>query len=751
MKEKAIDLICSVAELSSLFERRKSIEGFLDETVKLIAEHMETDLCSIYLLNQETGMLVLRASKGLNPGAIGNVTLAPGEGITGTALKQLRPIIVPKGTDFPNFKYIPGIDEEDFEAFLAVPILHGLRRIGVIVCQHKKINYFNQRDARALTAIAAQMAAMIENAILLMELHKERPIALSQKEKRSLPPIMHGQKVTSGIALGKSYSLGRKGINNILVIDKNATYLGGIEAFQTAVDLTRQQIQLLQDQLKENFADVGSLIFHAHLLMLTDEAFSGEMEQLIRNGQDASEAVVMVVNRYIKIFAASEAPAVQEKAQDLKDLGHRLLLNLQEQDKQNEDYRDSIIISSELFPSELIKFAAQGAAGIIVHKTSLTSHLKILGQSIKIPIVSLDNKDIFAIEEGTSIILDGFQGTVFIEPDTATYDQFIKLADEHSMLDGDMQIEPIIEIAPGEQVALMANIGLLGDLQIARGYGADSIGLYRSEFPFLIRNDFPSEEEQYRIYHRIFSEFNEGPVYMRILDIGGDKQLGFLTDEDPEANPFLGLRAIRFSLKNREILETQIRAMLRAGKDGNLHIMIPFISSVEEVRNVKAVIQVASKDLAKHGIEHNHTPKIGIMVELPSTGFILEELAREVDFMSIGTNDLIQYLLGVDRTNARVADMFDPFHPAVLRFIARVAEVCTAQKIPLSVCGDAAVNRYMLRFLLGTGIRNFSVAPSSLPDMYKWLKEDDFYSGCEKLKNDLLSGGTSEEIKKILN
>ena len=175
MKEKAIDLICSVAELSSLFERRNSIEGFLDQTVQLIAQHMETDLCSIYLLDQESGKLVLRASKGLNPEAVGRVSLAPGEGITGSALKELRPIIVPKGTESPKFKHIPNINEEAYEAFLAVPIVHGLRRIGVIVCQHKKINYFTPRDARALTAIAAQMAAMIENAILLMELHKERP------------------------------------------------------------------------------------------------------------------------------------------------------------------------------------------------------------------------------------------------------------------------------------------------------------------------------------------------------------------------------------------------------------------------------------------------------------------------------------------------------------------------------------------------------------------------------------------------
>ena len=356
------------------------------------------------------------------------------------------------------------------------------------------------------------------------------------------------------------------------------------------------------------------------------------MEQLIRSGLSASDAVVKVVNRYIELFARADAAAVREKTQDLKDLGHRLLFNLLDNQNQKEDYQDSIIISRELYPSELIKFAAQGAAGILLHKTSLTSHLKILGQSIKIPIISVDDKSVFSLEEGTSLILDGFHGTVFIEPDHDTYTQFIKLAAEHSKLDDRMQIEPEVEVTDGEHVVLMANIGLLGDLHIAKGYGATGIGLYRSEFPFLIRNDFPSEEEQYRIYRRIFKEFNSGPVYMRILDIGGDKQLGFLSDDTIEANPFLGLRAIRFTLKNPDILKAQIRAMLRAGRDGDLHIMIPFVSSLEEVRNVKEIINESASDLEDHGIDHNTHPKVGIMVELPSTGFILDELAREVEF-----------------------------------------------------------------------------------------------------------------------
>ncbi|WP_319561326.1 phosphoenolpyruvate--protein phosphotransferase [Marispirochaeta sp.] len=749
MERKAIDLICSVAELTSLFERQKSIEEFLDQTVNLIAQHMGTDLCSIFIVDSQSGLLFLRASTGLNPEAIGNLTLKPGEGITGTALKELRPIILPRAKDSPHFKAVPDLHEEEYEAFLAVPIIHGLRRIGVIVCQQRKVGYFSTRDARALTAIAAQMAAMIENALLLMELHGER---LKKKPETAgeIPPFLHGQQTTPGIAIGRSYYLGRSGADSLLSWDSTVQYRQTLEDFRQAVESTKRQIQSLQKQLKEHFADVGSLIFHAHLLMLTDKAFTGEMEQRILNGEAPEEAVASVVNNYIRLFAEAEAASVREKVQDLKDLGHRLLLNLTRDEGETEDYKETIILTEELYPSELIKFAAQGAAGIVLHKASITSHLRILGLSIKIPMVSIEDKKLFTMQDGIPLVIDGFHGTVFIDPDDETRDRFVQLAKEHAELESSTKIEPEIPLSDGSSVSLLANVGLLGDLQVAAGYGIQGIGLYRSEFPFLIRNDFPSEEEQYRIYRRIFDTFTNGPVYMRILDMGGDKQLGFLTDK-AESNPFLGLRAIRFTLKNPEILLTQLRAILRAGLNGDLYIIVPFVSGIEEIQQIRRMMNSASAELTEQGIEHHTSPKLGIMVELPSTGFILDELADEVDFMSIGTNDLVQYLLGVDRTNTSVSGYYEPFHPAVLRFIAKVAEVCNVRRIPLSVCGDSAADKFMASFLIGLGIRVFSIAPGSAPGIYEWIKNKRDVHQHRDFCRHLLKLGSSQAIREYLD
>ena len=747
MRNKAINLICSVGELTSLFERTSSIEGFLNQTVGLIGRHMATDLCSIYLVDQESGRLVLRASTGLSPAAVGSLSLDAGEGITGTALKELRPIILARAAESPAYKPIPNIDEEGYEAFLAVPVIHGLRRIGVIVCQQRTAGYYTPRDARALTAIAAQMAALIENALLLMELHRERKEETVRQRK--LPPVLNGIKASPGMAIGVSYSLSR-GSGQLLGLEPNRKYRDSIDEFRTALALTRSQIKELQEGLKENFADVGSLIFHAHLLMLTDEAFSGEMEQLIRQGSSAAEAVTEVVNRYIKLFVKADSSAVQEKAQDLKDLGHRLLHNLMRSDDATENYKDSIILTEELFPSELIKFAAQGAAGIVVHKASLTSHIKILGDSVRIPMVSIENTELFSLPDGVPLIVDGFQGNVFVEPDAETLKSFVQLAAEHAKLETGVQLQPKLILDNREEVEILANISLLGDLHIAKGYGARGVGLYRSEFPFLIRNDFPAEEEQYRIYRRIFEEIDDGPVYMRILDIGGDKQLDF-TGTAPEENPFLGLRAIRFTLRNPEILMAQLRAMLRAGHGGDLKIIIPFVTSLEEIRAIRQALSRAIDELADQEIEHNAHPDVGVMIELPSTGYILPELAEEVDFMSIGTNDLIQYLLGVDRTNTGVAYLYNPFHPAVLRAIAAVATVCRSKKLPLSVCGDAILDPAMVRFALGIGVRRFSVSPSSIPQMHDWIGSAKSIADAEDFSRRLLQLSSSDDIQEFVS
>ena len=750
--KKRIELVCSVAELATLFEHKTSITGVLDQTVKLIAQHMGAEVCSIYLLETGTRKLCLRATVGLDADFIGKVFLMMGEGITGTALREMRPIIVPSLSESPFNKPVPGIGEENYEAFLAVPLIYQMKRIGVITLQHSKQGFFDKRDSQAMTAIASQLATFIENAKLLMELHAGETGSEDKKNGDTLPEFIKGDTRSEGIAIGTVHLFTDRGGDHLSHVP-GKHYRQGIEAFHYALEKTKKQIELLQRGVEENLSDVGGLIFSSHLLMLTDEAFSGEMEKHIENGIENHIAVSSVVNMYIGLLKGSENEIVAEKVQDLKDLGHRILENLLPQDEAEYDYTGHIIVSKEVFPSELVRLVAQNAEGLILQNQGATSHILILAKSLNLPIITVDSNTLFSVPTRTPIVIDAFQGTVFINPrqEVLSHYQHYLTTKNQAIIEGETTHETT-HLKSGEEISLYANVSLLSDVHLALRYKAKGVGLYRSEFPFLIRNSFPSEEEQCRIYSKLLSSAGALPVVMRILDLGGDKKL---THEDAleEANPFLGLRGIRFTLKNREILITQVRAMLQAGiQDGEtfpVFILIPFISSLDELLEVRSIVSKCISDLESEGVPCQKNPQLGIMVELPSTILIIDELAEAADFISIGTNDLVQYVIGVDRTNYMVSDYYAPLHPAVIRSVKQVIDAGKKAGIPVSICGESAADPILAQLYIGMGIDRLSVAPKSIPKLQRSIER----FSMEEARNfaaKALKVSTLKELREIL-
>ena len=715
-----VDLICDIAELAGLFERSSSLGDFLDTATSIIAWHMKAAVCSIYLFDEDSQELVLRATQGLGPAAVGRVRLALGEGITGLALKELRPICEANGSRNPNFKYIPGILEEQYEAFLAVPILRGLARIGVLVAQDPEPNYFDENDVKALRAIAGQLATTIENANLLMSIHEAS--RLPQPPPKELPRFIKGKTVSEGIAQGKASIIGMIDDEALRAFDEDPTPRT-LDDFHRALKETEDQLAELQKELEERLSDVASLIFNAHLLILKDEEFSGAIERMIVGGAPPQKAVSSVVHRYINLFAKSPNPRLREKVLDLKDLGHRLLLNLMSHDPALADYEGRIIIARELLPSDLLKLAAQRTAGLVLLSGSITSHVAILARSLRIPTVLVENDDLLEFAEDRNLLIDALQGTLFIEPEKDVLDSYTRLIDEQRRLE---QLDPVVKSetysADGVRVRLYANINLLSDIDHAVRLKAEGIGLYRSEFPFIVRDNFPSEEEQYRIYSRIVERLPGRPITLRTLDVGGDKALPYAHSTN-EANPFLGLRAIRFSLRNRAIFAQQLRAMLRAGAEHPVRIMFPLISSLDDFTNACSIVRDCMAELEAEKIPHNSQPELGLMVELPSAIEMIDDLCREADFISIGTNDLIQYMLAVDRTNEEVSDLYQPYHPAVLRALHKIAEAAMRHGIDASICGDAAADPHMTAFLLGCGIRTFSVDARHIPAIQRTISE----------------------------
>lgn len=724
MAKDNVDLICDISELAGLFERSHSLEEFLQRAVSIVAYHMRAAVCSIYLFNEQDQTLSLAATQGLNQEAIGSTSLSLGEGLVGHSMQEMRSICEAHGSRNPHFKSISGIHEEQYEAFLAVPILlRGATRVGVLVTQDPQPNYFHQNDVKALRAIASQLAVVIENAKLLMSLHEAKSrVPVGPDEEIYDVKFLKGTSASQGVVVGEvvpidghSYDVLTAMADDDDVIDTEAC----IASFRAALQETEEQLEALQRHVDEQLADVAYLIFNAHLLILKDDGFSGAMENLIRKGMSAERAVTSVVNDYINLFAKSANPRLREKVLDLKDLGHRLLQNLNASGDEQGDYNGQIIVARELVPSDILKFAAQQVEGIIIVQGGVTSHISILARSLRVPVVFLDNPMVLDLDEGTMILMDANQGTVFLNPDQAILDQYQALIAHEEVVETP-EVNPETLTRDGTRVALHCNINLLSDLEFAQMNKAEGVGLYRSEFPFIVRDEFPSEEAQRVIYQKIIEAMPGKEVTLRTLDVGGDKKLPY-HEHNEEANPFLGLRAIRFSLKNLPIFKQQLRAMLRAGADAKLRIMFPFISSVDDFISAKAVVKECLQELQEEGMPHNHFPKIGPMVELPAAIEIINELAEVSDFLCIGTNDLVQYLLAVDRTNESVSNLYVNHHPAVLRAVNRIVNAAINNDVDISVCGDMALNTDMLKFLIGIGIRKVSMDPQHIPRIQTYV------------------------------
>lgn len=717
MKRDHAKLICDIGELSDIFHDTPSMDAFLRSIVELIAGHMAADVCSIYLYYEDRNELVLKATKGLNPDSVNNVKLTLGEGLTGKALKELRPIREGEAGKTPGFRFFPGIGEERYQSLLAVPILRGSIRIGVIVVQSEKKDYFSEDDVYVFRAITSQLANTIETAKLFMTL---------DDSKRTAPP----SKPVFDLKFIKA-SVGSEGVAYapVLVLDQGRTDLSQfltygpgqltLADFQQAVKVTEDQLTALQGQVESTLYDVASLIFTAQILMLKDKGFIGSITALISEGADPVRAVVKVVDGFVTKLEKIDDAYLREKIHDVKDVGRRLLNNLLSRQGQAGEYAGKIVVAHELLPSDALGLSSEGVKGIIVLSGGPSSHVSILARSLNIPLVISDEQGLMSLKAHTPVLLDAVMGQIHLEPHKDLIDRVFERQELNKNLSS---LKTMVTESPQTRdkvdVVLLANINLLGDIKAANEFNAQGVGLYRTEFPFIMRSNFPTEEEQYQIYRRLLEGMKGKGVTFRTLDIGGDKVLSYYS-HGKEENPFLGLRSIRFSLRHREIFAQQVRAILRAGAGYDIRIMFPMISSIDEFRQARNIVKECSDQLTGEKQNHHSSPQMGVMIELPSVLEIIEEIAREADFLSIGTNDLIQYILAVDRTNEKVADMYVPHHPSVLRALVKIAKAGKRFGRTVSVCGDMAHELRYLPFLLGIGLRHFSVDPRYLPRMHQ--------------------------------
>lgn len=699
-------LLYDINELSHLFRESATVETLLDRAVEMVAARTQSDVCSIYLYDPEERVLTLRATKGLNPDAVGKVRLRLGQGLTGLTLQQMQPICEKDASHNPHYLFVPGIFEERYDAFLALPIARGISKLGVLVLQRGGGECFGPSDVTALETVASQLANIIENAQFLLGRHEphEEPGGAPTVELR----FIRGKVAAEGFAYGPAkVNDKQKSLAHLLHHDYDAAYT--LADFHEAVQRTAEQLEALQEQVEAKLSDAASLIFASHLMILKDKEFVGRIVRRIEDGAQPPVAVAEVAGDFMQGFLASDSVYMREKVNDIEDLAVRLVNNLMSRGEETSVVRNHVVITRALFPSDLLTLSSEGASAVVLVGGGVTSHISILARSLAMPMVISDIFELLNVPDGTPVLVDAEVGNLYVDPDDEILEKFHSQQSVRLTLNEQKELMKPETVTPdGTRVWLLANINLLTDLKPACALNCDGVGLYRTEFPFIVRTTFPSEAEQHIIYGKLVEAMRGKPVTFRTLDAGGDKILSYYHDIK-EQNPAMGMRSIRFSLQNKAIFAEQVRAILRAGAEADLRIMFPMISSVDEFCAARDVVLDSIETLAQQGIPHHGQPRLGMMVELPSVVDLVEDFAREADFFSIGTNDFIQFMLGVDRTNESVAGFYLPHHPSVLRALNRVVRCAAEHDCDVSVCGDMAHQPRYIPFLLGIGVRALSV------------------------------------------
>lgn len=745
-----MDMLKTLRRIIQEVNSAEDLPEVLDIVVQGVNQALGTEACSIFLVDSDRGEHVLVATEGLNKEFIGKVRLKLGVGLVGLVGERAEPINLENAAAHPNFVHYPGLGEEALKAFLGVPIIHQRQVVGVLVVYQHESRAFDESEEAFLVTLSAQLSGAIAHALAVGALQEFSPIP---QERGNEEIIFRGIACAPGVAIGTAvvaYPLA----NLSAVPDRNIApeqVDEEVMQFQIALDSTRNAIRRLGRNMEvSGLPAEEQALFDVYLKILDSQSLIHEIIQQIKQGQWAQGALKTVIEQHIDRFAAMDDAYIQERAADLKDLGERVLFNLQSRESHIQHYPEgTILVGEEVTPAALAEIPQGRLAGIVSIRGSANSHVAILARAMGLPTVLGVTGIRLPQIEGKELIVDGFYGQVYQSPSTGLRHEFMTLLQEE--LEFDKELEPLsnlpAETLDGYKINLYVNTGLAPDVGNALSVGAEGVGLYRTEVPFMTRDRFPSEEEQRIIYRQLLQAFAPRLVIMRTLDVGGDKALPYFPVQ--EDNPFLGWRGIRITLDHPEILLVQFRAMLQAsvGLD-NLHIMLPMITTVGEVEEALRLLRQAFEETVIEGFAVK-MPAIGVMLEVPSAVYQAQVLARRVDFLSVGSNDLTQYLLAVDRNNARVAGLYDSLHPAVLRALMQAVAGVHREGKKISICGEMAGDPVSAVLLLAMGFDALSMNANRLLRI-KWVIRKLTMKQAKQLLDEVLLMDDPVEIRNHL-
>lgn len=733
--------------------RARDLKAALSAIVLGVRDALDVAVCSVYLLPRAQvgcadARLVLMANEGLVAEAVGRVSMALDEGLVGLVAQRAEPLNLDNAPQHPRYKHIANIGEEAYHAFLGAPILLRGEVLGVLVVQDREPRHFSDDQESFLVTLAAQLAssivqAEISEAVTVSAVSPNRTSPLASEPLRGVPGA-------SGVAFGVGvvmYPLADlEGVPD-RACDDPRLELARLRAAREAV---RKDFALLRQGMASRVTEEECALFDAYAMMLDSESLLQGMEKRILDGQWAPAALRDTVREYAAVFAGMDDDYLRQRADDVRDLGSRVLEHLQDVEGLVREFPPhTILVGREITVSHLASVPEGRLAGIVSARGSSSSHVALLARALGVPAVMGATDLPVERLDGRELFLDGYRGVVHVEPQGVLREALERLVGEEAQLSAELATlrdEPAVT-PDGACVHLYVNVGLLADMAPADSVGAEGIGLYRTEIPFQVRDNFPGEDEQARVYREVLSAYAPRPAVLRTLDVGGDKPLDYFPIV--EDNPFLGWRGMRLTLDHPDIFLTQVRAMLTAnvGLD-NLRILLPMISGVGELEEALALIERAVVELREEDLPVGDVP-VGLMIEVPSAVYQIDALARRVDFLSVGTNDLTQYLLAVDRNNARVAPLYDSLHPAVLRAIAEIVAGGQRSARPVSVCGELAGDPLGALLLLGLGIDSLSMSAGSLPRIKRVIRSVPL-EHARRLAEASLDCERGEEVRHLL-
>lgn len=709
----------------------------LELLVKETCQAMHTDVCSIYLADKQRSCFYLMATQGLKKPRGRAVSLSFDEGVVGEVGRLSELINLADVREHPSFKYLPQVKEDDLHAFLGVPIVYRRQLLGVLVVQQKECRLFNESEESFMVTLATQLGAtlsQVQTKGLFGQYRQSRIKALS---------------VSTGVVMAYGWQEVSQPILENVFKASALDIKAELNQLTVALEDATAECRRFSKRFMANAQKESAAIFDLYSHLLNDPQLKHKMTAIITQGYVAEWAVKVVVEKVAAQFSSLKDGYMRERASDLKALGRRLLFHLDDDLSSTNIWPERfILVADELSASLLAELPEQQLAGVIVRDGATHSHSAILVRAMGIPaIMGADIQP--ELLHNRMLILDGYRGEIFIEPEPFITQEYKQIIDEESVLSqiAEEQLEQQAVLKNGEAVSVQLNAGLNIKYEQRVSVGIDGVGLYRTEIPFMLQSGFPSEDEQKNRYREILSFFPDKPVVLRALDIGADKQLPYMPIN--EENPCLGWRGIRILLDQPEIFLIQLRAMLKANLEfKNLKILLPMVTSIDEIDEARTLLLRACDEVSRELKCECAPPPLGIMLEVPSLVFMLSQLANRVDFISVGTNDLTQYLLAVDRNNTHVALLYDNLHPALLRSLNLIATQCQYYQLPVSVCGEMAGTPIGALLLIGLGFRQLSMSGRSLPRVKYLLRHLDPVM-LQPFMQQVLQAETATEIKKL--